>query len=112
MAVTKSGTGTWDLRCEDSGTLGRVTRGCGTRGCRDVGHGDARTWDAGTRDMGTRGLGMRHSKTLGLGDVGHKQTTPTIFCALEKGVILWRQRGRVVTSVGFEIRRSRVQISF
>ena len=63
-AVTKSGTGTWDLGLGDSGTWGRGdvgtwgrgdvgTRGrgeVGTRGLRDVG-----TWGRG--DSGTRGCG-------------------------------------------------------
>ena len=84
-AVTKSGTGTWDLGREDSETPGRGTRGRGDVGRRDVG-----TWDSGTRGRGTRGrwdvgranagtwdagrrargLGTRDSKTLRLGDVG------------------------------------------
>ena len=38
-AVTKSGTGTWDLGREDSGTPGRVTRGLGDTGT--WGRGDA-----------------------------------------------------------------------
>ena len=100
--MTKSGTGTWDLGREDSGTSGRGTRGRGdvgtwgrgTWGRGDVGlgnAGDAGTWDSGTRD----------SKTLGLGDVGptgledviNKQhlifsqnLLITIFGALEKGI--------------------------
>ena len=45
--MTKSGTGTWDLGREDSGTPGR-----GTRGRRDVGLGDAGTWDMGRGDVG------------------------------------------------------------
>ena len=56
-AVTKSGTGTWDvgrgtwdLGREDSGTPGRGTRGHG-----DLGLGDAGTWGRGTRGRGTRG---------------------------------------------------------
>ena len=64
-AVTKSGTGTWDLVHEDSGTPRRGTRGHrdagtwdvgrGTRGSRDVGRGDAGTWDAGLEIVETRG---------------------------------------------------------
>ena len=38
-AVTKSGTGTWDMRTQDAGT-------------RDAGMWDAGTWDAGTWDSG------------------------------------------------------------
>ena len=58
-AVTKSGTGTWDLGRGDSGTwgLGDV----GTRGRGDVG-----TW--GRADSGTWGLG--DSGMCELGDVG------------------------------------------
>ena len=42
MAVTKSGTGTWDLGCRDSGTWG----------LRDLG-----TWDTRTSELGdARGL--------------------------------------------------------
>ena len=44
-AVTKSGTGTWDVGCGNAGAWGR---------------GDAGTWDARTQglgDVGTRGLG-------------------------------------------------------
>ena len=59
-AVTKSGTGTWDLGREDSGTPGRGTRGHG-----DLGLGDAGTWDSGTWDSVTRGRG-----DVGLGDAG------------------------------------------
>ena len=62
-AVTKSGTGTWDLGREDSGTPGRGTRGHG-----DLGLGDAGTWDSGTRGRGTRGRG--DVGTRGRGDVG------------------------------------------
>ena len=85
-AVTKSGTGTWDLGREDSGTSGRGTRGrgdvgtwdvgtwgrgdVGTWGRGDVGLGDAGTWDSGTPGLGTWDSGTRDSKTLGLGDVG------------------------------------------
>ena len=47
-AVTKSGTGTWDLGRGDVGTRGRGD--AGTRGRGDVG-----TWGRG--DSGTRGLG-------------------------------------------------------
>ena len=54
-AVTKSGTGTWDLGRGDSGTWGR---------------GDVGTWGLG--DVGTRGLG--DSGTWGLGDVGDAAT--------------------------------------
>ena len=61
--MTKSGTGTWDLGREDSGTPGRKTRGRGgaetrgqgdqgTRGRRDVGRGDAGTWDVGRGTLG------------------------------------------------------------
>ena len=88
-AVTKSGTGTWDLVHEDSGTPGR-----GTWGLRDVGLGDTGTpgrgtWDAGTRrrgdagtrgrgdagtrgrgNAGTRGRGTRGSRDVGHGDAG------------------------------------------
>ena len=54
--MTKSGTGTWDLAREDSGTLGRGTRGRGDVGRgdvgrRDVGPRDARTWDLVTDDV-------------------------------------------------------------
>ena len=71
QAVTKSGTGTWDL--------GRGTRGRGTRGRGDVGRGDAgtrRLGDAGTRgrgDAGTPGrrdVGLGDAGTRGRGDVG------------------------------------------
>ena len=106
-AVTKSGTGTWDLGREDSGTSGRGTRGrgdAGTRGRGDVGtrgRGDVGTWGRGTWDAGTWDSGTRDSKTLGLGDVGptgledviNKQhlifslnLLITIFDALEKGI--------------------------
>ena len=67
VAVTKSGTGTWDLGRGDSGTWGPGD--VGTRGRGDLG-----TWglgDSGTRgrgDSGTRGLG--DSGTRGRGDVG------------------------------------------
>ena len=60
MAVTKSGTGTWDV--------GLGTRGLGTRGRGDVrtlGRVDAGTWGLG--DLGTWGLG--DAGTWGLGDV-------------------------------------------
>ena len=66
-AVTKSGTGTWDLGRGDSGTWGRGDSGTwglgdvGTRGLGDVG-----TWGRG--DVGTRGRG--DVGTRGLGDVG------------------------------------------
>ena len=46
-AVTKSVTETWDLRLEDVGTREH--------------------WDVGCRDLATKG-----TKTLGLGDVGHR----------------------------------------
>ena len=46
--MTKSGTGTWDLGREDSGTPRRGNRGCGTRGRRE-------SWDSGTQGRGTRG---------------------------------------------------------
>ena len=82
-AVTKSGTGTWDLVHEDSGTPRR-----GTWGLRDVGRGDAETrgrgdaetrgrgdaglGEAGTWGAGTPGRGTRDSKSLRLGDVGRR----------------------------------------
>ena len=69
LAVTKSGTGTWDLGRKDSGTPGRGTRGRGTSGRGDVGLGDAGTWDAGTQELGEVGTQGRD-----------KQTTPA-FCA-------------------------------
>ena len=80
QAVTKSGTGTWDLGREDSGTPGRGTRGrgdvglgdAGTPGRRDVGLGDAGTWDSWTLGRGTRDAGRGDSKTLRLGDVGRR----------------------------------------
>ena len=65
-AVTKSGTGTWDLGRGDSGTWGRGdsgTRGRGDAGTRARGLGDSGTrgrGDVGTRergDVGTRGRG-------------------------------------------------------
>ena len=62
-AVSKSGTGTWDLGREDSGTPGRGTRGRGDAGTR--GRGDAGTWDSGTRGRGDVGRG-----DVGLGDAG------------------------------------------
>ena len=74
-AVTKSGTGTWDLGRGDSGTWG--CGDVGTRGRGDVGtwgRGDSGTWgrgDVGTRgrgDVGTWGRG--DSGTDELGDVG------------------------------------------
>ena len=58
-AVTKSGTGTWDLGRGDSGTWGRGDSGT-------WGRGDSGTWGRG--DVGTWGLG--DSGTRGLGDVG------------------------------------------
>ena len=70
MAVTKSGTGTWDLGREDSGGGGDVglvdvgTWGRWTRGSREVRRGDAETQELG--DVGTQGR--------------DKQTTPE-FCA-------------------------------
>ena len=57
LAVTKSGTGTWDLGRGDSGTWGRGD--AGTRGL-----GDSGTWGLG--DVGTWGLG--DSGTWGRGD--------------------------------------------
>ena len=45
MAVTKSGTGMWDLGRKDSGTLGH-----GTWECRDVGRGNVGARDVGHRD--------------------------------------------------------------
>ena len=59
LAVTKSGTGTWD------GDVGLGTRGLG----------DAGTWDAGTRGRGTRGRGTRgrgDAGTWGLGTWGRE----------------------------------------
>ena len=66
MAVTKSGTGTWDLGREDLGTGDAGTRGrgdagtrgrgdAGTRGRGTRGRGDVGTWGRGTRGRGTRG---------------------------------------------------------
>ena len=69
-AVTKSGTGTWDLGREDSGTPGRGTRGQG-----DVGRGDAGTRGRGTRgrgDVGTRDVGTWGREDVGLGDAGRE----------------------------------------
>ena len=66
-AVTKSGTGTWDLGSGDSGTWGRGD--VGTRGRQDAGTrglGDVGTWGRG--DSGTSGRG--DSGTRGRGDVG------------------------------------------
>ena len=96
-AVTKSGTGTWDLGREDSGTSGRGTRGrgdVGTWGRGDAGtrgRGDAGTWDSGT--PGTPGRGTRGRGAYGLEDVINKQhlifslnLLITIFGALEKGI--------------------------
>ena len=67
LAVTKSGTGTWDFGRGDLGTRGRGDSGTwglgdvGTRGLGDVG-------TRGLRDVGTRGRG--DVGTRGLGDVG------------------------------------------
>ena len=47
-AGTKSGMGTWDLGCEDSGT-------------RDLGMPGHGTWGLGTRDL--KALGRRDSRT-------------------------------------------------
>ena len=61
-AVTKSGTGTWDVGLEDAGT-----RGLGDAGTR--GREDAGTWGLG--DSGTRGRGDSgtwYVKTSELGD--------------------------------------------
>ena len=97
LAVTKSGTGTWDLGRGNSGILGRGTRGRATWGRGDVGLGDAGTWDSGTRDtrlgdVGTWDSGMWRHGMQELGDVGtqgrDKQTTPE-FCAE-----FWRSRER------------------
>ena len=66
MAVTKSGTGTWDVGLGDAGTWGRGD--LGTQGLGDVGTWGR--WDVGTRgrgDAGTWGLG--DAGTWGLGDV-------------------------------------------
>ena len=69
-AVTKSGTGTWDLGRGDSGTWGRGDVGTwglgdvGTRGLGDVG-------TRGRGDVGTWGRG--DSGTWGLGDVGTRR---------------------------------------
>ena len=82
-AVTKSGTGTWDLGREDSGTPGRGTRGHGDLGRGDVGLGDAGTrgrgdsgtWDSGTwgrGDVGTWDAGTWGRGTRGRGDVGRE----------------------------------------
>ena len=59
-AVTKSGTGTWDLGREDVvlGDAGRWdsrTRGRGTRGRREVGRGDTGT--RGRQESGTAARG-------------------------------------------------------
>ena len=65
-AVTKSGTGTWDLGRGDSGTWGRGdvgTWGLGDSGTRGLG-------DSGTRGVGTRGRG--DSGTWGRGDTFSK----------------------------------------
>ena len=73
-AVTKSGTGTWDVGTRgrgdvgtrgrgDSGTWGRGTRGLGNVGTRGL--GDVGTWGRG--DSGTRG--RVNSGTWGRGDV-------------------------------------------
>ena len=85
-AVTKSGTGTWDLGREDSGTSGRGTRG----------RGDVGTWGRGTWGRGDVGLGNAGDAgtwDAGLGDVINKQhlifslnLLITIFDALEKGI--------------------------
>ena len=76
-AVTKSGTGTWDLVHEDSGlgTRGLGDSGTGDsgtpgRGTWDVGRGDAETrgrGDAGTRDSGEPGRGARGRRDVGRG---------------------------------------------
>ena len=72
--MTKSGTGTWELGREDSGTPGRGTRG----------RGDARTRGRGNVELGEAGTRIRD-----------KQTTPefcaefsiTIFGGQEKGIL-------------------------
>ena len=61
-AVTKSGTGTWDL---GRGTRERGTQGRGDAGRRDVGRGDLRT--RGRRDVGLGDAGTWDSKMLGPG---------------------------------------------
>ena len=74
-AVTKSGTGTWDLVHEDSGTPRRGTWGLrdvglgdtGTLGRRDVGRGTRGRGDAGTRDSGKPGRGARGRRDVGRG---------------------------------------------
>ena len=67
-AVTKSGTGTWDLGREDSGTSGRGTRG----------RGDVGTWGRGDVGLGT--WERRGCRDLGRGTRGRdKQTTPDFF---------------------------------
>ena len=100
--MTKSGTGTWDLGLEDSGTPGlwdsgtwdSGMRGCGMRGCetrgrRDVGCEDSGTGYAGLGKVGTRALGR-----TGLEDMINKQhlifslnLLGTILGALEKGIM-------------------------
>ena len=67
MAVTKSGTGTWDLGREDSGTSGRGTRGRG-----DVGTWGRGTWGSG--DVGKRGRGTRERR--GRRDLGRLSKSP------------------------------------
>ena len=92
QAVTKSGTGTWDLGREDAGTGDSGTRGRGTRIRGDVGLGDA-----GTRERRTRGRGDAGTRGRGDAGTGHKDVINkqhlnyalnlkfTIFGGQEKG---------------------------
>ena len=66
-AVTKSGTGTWDLGREDLGTGDAGTLGRGDVGTRG-------RWDAGRGDVGTRGRG-----DAGRGDVGRGDAEFAIY---------------------------------
>ena len=56
VAVTESGTGMWDLGCEDSGTLG-----CGSRGCQDVGR---RMWGCGNMGCKNVPINKQHLKFM------------------------------------------------
>ena len=90
--MAKSGTETWDLGREDSGTPGR-----GDVGLEAVGTCDSGTWDSRTRGCGTRGCGdagLRDAGTSGRKDVINKQHLNfalnlqfTIFGGQEKGMM-------------------------
>ena len=119
MAVTKSGTGTWDgdVGLGDSGTRGRGD--VGTWGREDSG-----TWrrgDAGTRgrgDAGTQGRG--YAGTRGLGEVGRedvgtrrrvgirgrdKQITPDFCAEIGKIQFLTVYKCKIIEYAGEFVRR-------